>query len=278
MEINTPEDKKIKSKKRFLISYSIWFSIILIIFILTLIFIRRLIVFGSIFFNSSGIIQIISLILYLISLVLLLIYYAYTFTVIIIKSKHNEDWYPEVSNIFSKLDLPSFVFKCISVLLFIFVFMFNPCTVSGSSMEDTFKNNDRIIASSFTSIKNNDVIIFDASNYSANVAFYIKRVVASEGDEISYIGNNLYVNGKEDERGNVSASQYIHLMNSALKLSNQEESNVIKSVIIPENKYLVLGDNRSNSLDSRFYGLVDRDDIYGEVIIRFYPFDKFEWY
>lgn len=278
MENMVPEnEKKSKSKKRFLISYFTWFSIIVIIAILTIVFSRRLVVFSSIFYSSTGIMQIIALWLYLISLVLLLAYYIYTLTIIIVKHKKNIDWYPEVNKLFFKLDLPSFILKCITVLLFIFVFMFNPCTVAGSSMEDTFKDNDRIVASSFTSIKNNDVIIFDASKYSSN-SFYIKRVIASEGDEISYISNNLYVNGKLDERGHVSLNEYMRLLNSALKLSNLEETNEIRSVIIPENKYLVLGDNRGNSSDSRVYGLIDEDDIYGEVIIRFYPFDKFEWF
>ena len=272
------KDKKLKTKDKFLITYFIWFSVIFIIFLLTLIFFNRLLVFGKIFYNYGGVIQMIGLFLYILALFLLLAYYGYTFTVIMMKRKQHEDWYPQVSKLFIKLDLPSFVLKCISVLLFLFIFMFNPCTVSGDSMLDTFEDQDKIIASSFTTLDHNDVIIFDASNYSNTEAFYIKRVIALEGDTISYLDGNLYVNEIKDERGNVTEGEYISLMNSALKLSGEETSNIMQSVIIPKNKILVLGDNRRYSYDSRRYGLVDESDVYGEVIVRFFPFSSFEFF
>ena len=272
------KNKKLKTKDKFLITYSIWFSVIFIIFLLTLIFFNRLLVFGKIFYNYGGVIQMIGLFLYILSLFLLLAYYGYTFSLIMIKRNKHEDWYPDVSNLFTKLDLPSFILKCISVLLFLFIFMFNPCTVSGDSMLDTFQDQDKIIASSFTSIDHDDVIIFDASNYSNAEAFYIKRVIALEGDTISYIEGNLYVNDVKDERGNVTENEYRYLMNSALTLAGLESSNVVEAVTIPKNKILVLGDNRRYSYDSRRYGLVDESDGYGEVILRFFPFGSFKFF
>lgn len=277
-EILEEKKDKIKTKKRFLITYSIWFSVIFIIFILTLIFFNRLLVFGKIFYNYGGTIQIIGLILYILAIFLLLVYYGYSFTIILLKRNKHEDWYPMVSKLFAKLDLPSFILKCISILLFIFIFLFNPCTVSGDSMVDTFEDRDKVITSSFTTLDNGDVIIFDASNYSNAEAFYIKRIIAMEGDTISYKDGDLYVNDVKDPRGLVTENEYRYLMNSALTLKGEEKSNVIISVTIPKNKILLLGDNRRYSYDSRRYGLVDRDDVYGEVIIRFYPFSKFEFF
>lgn len=282
------ENKKIKSKNRFLITYSIWFSVIFIIFILSLIFFNRLLVFGKIFYNYGGAIQIIGLMLYILSLFLLLAYYGYTLTIIILKRRKHEDWYPELSKLFSKLDLPSFVLKCISVLLFIFIFMFNPCTVAGHSMEDTFYDSDKVIASSFTSLKRDDIIIFDASNYSHSEAFYIKRIIAIEGDTISYKDGELYINDVKDSRGNVREDEYNRLLKSALYLKALEDDKNakyddivtidIETAVIPKNKFLVLGDNRKNSSDSRIYGLIDESDIYGEVIMRFFPFSEFKFF
>lgn len=277
-EILEENKNKIKTKKRFLITYSIWCSVIFIIFILTLIFFNRLLVFGKIFYNYGGTIQIIGLILYILAISLLLLYYSYTLTIILSKRNKHEDWYPAVSVLFRKLDLPSFVLKCISLLLFVFIFLFNPCTVAGDSMVDTFEDKDKVIASSFTKLDNGDVIIFDASNYSNAEAFYIKRIIAMEGDTISYLDGNLYINGVKDERGFVTETDYRYLMNSALTLKGAESSTEIISVTIPDNKILLLGDNRRYSYDSRRYGLVDRDDVYGEVIIRFFPFSKFEFF
>ena len=56
-----------------------------------------------------------------------------------------------------------------------------------------------------------------------------------------------------------------------LVITNQVDD----SIIIPENKILVLGDNRNNSHDSRNFGLVDEEAIIGCVVLRFYPFDSF---
>lgn len=270
--------KNLRIRKKFLINYWIWFSLISIILILTLVFFNRLIVFGKIFSNSDGVVQIISLVLYVISLVSLVIFYIVILFMIIMKRGNGYDWYPEISKIFKKFDILSFVLKCISVLLFIFVFLFNPCTVSGASMEDTFYNNDKIIVSSFTTIKNNDIVIFDASNYSSEESFYIKRVIAQEGDRINYIDDELYVNDVKDERGNITKAEYLRIMKSALKYSKLPSSDEIQEVTIPDNRVLVLGDNRRNSSDSRYYGLIARDDIYGEVLFRFFPFNEMKFY
>ena len=67
-------------------------------------------------------------------------------------------------------------------------------------------------------------------------------------------------------------------MNSALTLAGRDSSNVVISVTIPKNKILVLGDNRRYSYDSRRYGLVDESDVYGEVILRFFPFSSFKFF
>ena len=45
--------------------------------------------------------------------------------------------------------------------------------------------------------------------------------------------------------------------------------------VVPSNKYLVLGDNRNQSLDSRKFGFIDKKSIFGKVVLRFYPFNKF---
>lgn len=50
-----------------------------------------------------------------------------------------------------------------------------------------------------------------------------------------------------------------------------------KSNIIPKGKYLVLGDNREVSKDSRAFGLIDRDQIVGKVSFRFWPFSEFKF-
>ena len=123
-----------------------------------------------------------------------------------------------------------------------------------------------------------DIIVFDASNYSHAEAFYIKRIIAMENDKISYIDGELYVNDVKESRGNVTKTEYRNLMNSALSIKGSQETSEIISVTIPKNKILVLGDNRRNSYDSRMFGLIDESDVYGEVIIRLFPFSEFKFF
>ncbi|MEG0379118.1 MAG: signal peptidase I, partial [Eubacterium sp.] len=81
------------------------------------------------------------------------------------------------------------------------------------------------------------------------------------GDTISIEGQVVYVNGKAIDE------PYI----------NKEPYGDFNEVTVPEGKYFVMGDNRSNSSDSRFtsLGFVDKKDMVGHVFFRFWPFNKF---
>ena len=92
----------------------------------------------------------------------------------------------------------------------------------------------------------------------------IKRVVGLPGDYIEYKDNYLYVNGekyKEPFINGVSTNDF------SLKDLGYDK--------IPNDMYLVLGDNRENSLDSRDYGLIKKKQIIGKTWARVWPFNKF---
>ena len=90
----------------------------------------------------------------------------------------------------------------------------------------------------------------------------IKRVIGLPGDHVEYKGDKLYINGKflEEEYERKETSDFI------LEFLGEN--------IIPENKYLVLGDNRPISKDSRIIGLVDKSDIEGYTRLVLFPFSK----
>ena len=91
---------------------------------------------------------------------------------------------------------------------------------------------------------------------------YVKRVIGLPGDYIEYKDNILYVNGKE-----IKEEYKRDITNNfSLKDLGYEK--------IPENKYLVLGDNRSISKDSRIIGLIDKEDIEGYTGIIVFPFKR----
>ena len=92
----------------------------------------------------------------------------------------------------------------------------------------------------------------------------IKRIIGMPGEHISYKNNKLYVNDKLVE------SNFEYRTTNDFNLEE-----ICSCTSIPEGKYLVLGDNRPISKDSRIIGLVDEKDILGKAVYRIWPITKF---
>lgn len=150
-------------------------------------------------------------------------------------------------------------------------------TVSGESMYPTFNDKDEVIVSKFNKlahlINRGDIVVFHADEEKD----YIKRVIGVPGDEVRYKGDTLYINGKKVNE------EYLKYNKEHKYGSQLTEDFTLKSLrlsedgVIPDNKYLMLGDNRQNSLDSRIIGLVDRDEFVGEVVLRYSPKFTFDF-
>lgn len=168
--------------------------------------------------------------------------------------------------IYQLYDMGGFVLSSIVYLLFTITIIITPCTVSGSSMEYTYKDGDRVLVWNLLYEPDNyDVVVFDATGYSfvsENSKFYIKRVIANEGDILRYETGKLYVNDKYE--ADVTYDEYSILTAGNLDIYE-----------IPKDKLLVMGDNRGNSHDSRNFGLINEEDVIGKVVLRFYPFSNF---
>jgi len=124
-------------------------------------------------------------------------------------------------------------------------------------------------------LNDGDIMILDKIGYKINgldrfdivVVDYkgekiIKRVIGLPGDHVEYRNNKLYINGKyvEEEYDRKETSDFI------LEFLGENT--------IPEDKYLVLGDNRPISKDSRIIGLIDKKDIEGYTSLVLFPFSK----
>ena len=94
----------------------------------------------------------------------------------------------------------------------------------------------------------------------------VKRVIGLPGEHIEYKDNKLYVNGSLVLENNISVET------KDFKLED------IGYETIPKDMYFVLGDNRTNSNDSREFGLVKKDEIIGKIVMRLYPFSKIKFY
>jgi signal peptidase I len=89
---------------------------------------------------------------------------------------------------------------------------------------------------------------------------YIKRVIALPGDDLRIDHGRVYVNGK------LMVEKYVPVQ--------FEDERSQPEVVIPENEYFVMGDHRSISSDSRDFGPVDRDLIYGKAAFVYWPMEQ----
>ena len=121
---------------RYIYSIIFFFSLI----ITTLICFKRIKVFIKMYQSFTSFFKIFGLEFYFICLILVILYLFFIFGYIIYKEVKNDEWLYDIEYIQDKLDIFTFIIKCISVILFIMIFFFNPCTVSGRSMNDTFES------------------------------------------------------------------------------------------------------------------------------------------
>ena len=191
------------------------------------------------------------------------------------------------------------------VLLLVLVFrgfIFEPFRVPSNSMMPTLLTGDFILVNKFdygfrlpiTNTKlvefskpnRGDVIVFRYPNYEKNPGYsgvdFIKRIVAGPGDVISYKNDQLSINGKSvniKKIGPYSAvdsgkpmnnyqlvQELLDSMPHEILLNPNGQSKEIPEITIPDGHYFVMGDNRSHSSDSRFWGFVPEDYIIGRAI------------
>jgi len=151
-------------------------------------------------------------------------------------------------------------------------FLFAPIKVQGASMYPTYHDKDIIIVSKTSKIERFDQIVFQSPTEDE---LYIKRVIGLPGDTVEMKDDVLYVNGKAYKEDYVN--RQTDDPNQLRITENFTLEQLVNEKKVPEGMYFVLGDNRLKSYDSRHYGLISKDAIYGEAKITLYPFNQFHF-
>ncbi|MCR4907931.1 MAG: signal peptidase I [Lachnospiraceae bacterium] len=144
-------------------------------------------------------------------------------------------------------------------------YVFFRSVVDGSSMESTLFDGDSLIVDELTyrlrDPKRFEVIVFP---YRSSRRYYIKRVIGLPGESVRILDGRIYINGIELEE-NYGSEEFF---------SGGIAEN---DLILGEDEYFVLGDNRNDSVDSRSsdLGAVHRKEIEGKAFLRVYPFGSF---
>ncbi len=154
------------------------------------------------------------------------------------------------------------ILSYIAIIAFVLLFrhfLYTPIVVRETSMKPTLYDGDVMILDKIgyrmKGLSRFDIVVF---NYEKDKL--IKRVIGLPGDAVEYRDNKLYINDKLVEEN----------------YTREETEDFILEVIgysvIPKDKYLVMGDNRPVSKDSRMIGLIDKKDILGYTSIVIFPF------
>ncbi len=148
----------------------------------------------------------------------------------------------------------------IAVLLAVVIrlFILEPFYIPSGSMEPNLKENDRIIVSKlnyhFQEPERGDVVVFKYPRDPKRN--FVKRLIASGGETVALKDSRLYINGE------VVPENYLP---EGLRFAD------FGPVEVPEGHYLMLGDNRNNSDDSRVWGFLDEDLIIGKAVVIYWP-------
>src|SRR5690349_21363668 len=147
----------------------------------------------------------------------------------------------------------------IAIAGFFIIFLYQPVKVEGTSMAPGLANEERIFINKFVyrfeSIGRGDVVVF---HYPVDPdKSYIKRVIAVPRDRVRIDDGRVYVNDQ--------------LVNEPYVPTQYEDFRSYPETVVPDSSYFVLGDHRNMSRDSRDFGAVEENLIYGKAVFAYWP-------
>ena len=144
----------------------------------------------------------------------------------------------------------------------IIIFLYPPVRVEGTSMQPGLRDQDRLFIDKFffrfEKINRGDVVVFHYPRDPEKS--YIKRVIGLPGDTVDIRQGRVYINDQP------IAESYVP--------RRYRDTRSMGELVVPPDEYFVMGDHRSISSDSRDFGPVDRDLIYGKATFIYWPADN----
>ena len=150
------------------------------------------------------------------------------------------------------------IFFTALIAILVVIFVVQPVKVEGTSMEPRLKPQDRVLVNKFvyyfSGVERGDIVVFWYPK--DQTKSFIKRVIGLPGETVEVRSGVVYLNGEE-------------LSEPYLPGDFDYESYALQ--VVPPDHYFVLGDHRNSSNDSRDWGFVPEQNIFGEAVFRYWP-------
>ncbi|MDD4803699.1 MAG: signal peptidase I [Candidatus Pacebacteria bacterium] len=178
----------------------------------------------------------------------------------------------------------SVVFLSLIIVIPIRVFIAQPFVVSGKSMNKTFEDKNYLIVDEisyrFNDPQRGDVIVFkvpvkglELSHYDTNkTVYFIKRIIGLPGETVEILGDEVKIYNEKNPEGITLTEPYANI--DKLSPNSSTFSNMNETIKLKESEYFVMGDNRHDSSDSRFWGVLPEKNIKGRALVRLFPFTE----
>jgi signal peptidase I len=171
----------------------------------------------------------------------------------------------------------------IAVLLALFIrtFVVQAFKIPSGSMLPTLQIGDHLLVSKFLygikmpftgtllvpfkKVAQSDVVVFRFPKDRS--VDYIKRVIGTPGDTVEIRDKKVFVNGKP------IIDSHAHITSTTILDTKSSPRDNLGPILVPEDRIFVMGDNRDNSYDSRFWGFVDQKDVLGKAFILYWSWD-----
>lgn len=168
---------------------------------------------------------------------------------------------PKKENAF--LDIVRFSLIALIIVIPVRTFIAQPFIVSGASMESTFHTGEYLIVDQLSyeihPPKRGEVVVFRYPKDPSK--FFIKRVIALPGETITIEGSTVRISNPQYPNGFILNEPYIKSMENGTNLTE----------VLGDREYFVMGDNRDQSSDSRYWGVLQEERIVGRAFVRLFP-------
>jgi len=180
-------------------------------------------------------------------------------------------------------------FPVLAIVLVLRSFLFEPFQIPTGSMIPTLEVGDFILVNKYTyglrlpvigtkivamdEPRNGEIMVFIPPHQDE---YFIKRVVGIPGDRVRYQDKTLYINGKRQNQTFVAqippvSPRYLQYREKLGEVEHMIQRNPFRDTrveewVIPEGHYFMMGDNRDQSSDSRYWGLVSEENIVGKAV------------